>query len=535
MKSNLILIKKYFETINLVKFLVFIVLTILLLIGTFPNFYNWTFGRGIDASLIWVFNHIYEENWTIGKNIIFPHGPLAFFMYPSGESIPLVMFVQSLLKISLFLSIFFSFKNRNNGSIYISFIIAYLISVISGFNHLLLANIIFNYCAFYTTRISYFKTFALVLSAFAIFIKAYVAIISLVISTSFLFYSIITSKKKKETFIDIGILMVSTLSIWLALYHRFDGIFQYFIGMYNLAGDNSSAASYYPSNNWIYIVIAISSLATVLLISNTKRAHFYLILIGLSLFAAWKHGMAREDFSHQKGFIVYLFIIVWGALVSSHKKWPLKLVFGGATIFFFYLNALNSVNYSEPTYSINRAEYFIKFIRSINTTKENSKQRSLNQVEKSKISSQVKAVIKNSKVDIYPWEYSIIPANDLNWEPRVVLQSYAGYTSWLDLKNADHFNSSKSPTFIIWEKNRVSLNNNGNIYSSIDNRYLLNDEPHTMLSLLSNYKAKMHNDNLILLEKKITHQPINPMNHYLFIQNGIHGLKLTNLQISYCV
>ncbi|MEI6061543.1 MAG: hypothetical protein WCR72_12600 [Bacteroidota bacterium] len=40
------------------------------------------FSNGIDPPLAWVFNYLVSHAPSLGRDIIFPHGPLAFLMYP---------------------------------------------------------------------------------------------------------------------------------------------------------------------------------------------------------------------------------------------------------------------------------------------------------------------------------------------------------------------------------------------------------------------------------------------------------------------
>jgi hypothetical protein len=96
-------------------------------------------------------------------------------------------------------------------------------------------------------------------------------------------------------------------------------------------------------------------------------------------------------------------------------------------------------------------------------------------------------IIGDKPTDIYPWDYSYIPVNQLNWRPRRVLQSYASYTRELDELNARHFQSDKAPQFLVWQLRKITKDLNGGLLESIDGRYLLNDEPLTFAELLKRY------------------------------------------------
>jgi hypothetical protein len=74
-----------------------LLLALLVIAGTFPE-NNWSYSTGIDPPLFWVFNHLFETGLNLGRHIVFPHGPLAFFMYPLSNNILLATLVIALLK-----------------------------------------------------------------------------------------------------------------------------------------------------------------------------------------------------------------------------------------------------------------------------------------------------------------------------------------------------------------------------------------------------------------------------------------------------
>lgn len=58
--------------------------------------------------------------------------------------------------------------------------------------------------------------------------------------------------------------------------------------------------------------------------------------------------------------------------------------------------------------------------------------------------------IGSQSVDVYPWETSFVWANDLNWRPRPVFQSYTAYTPRLDQMCAEHYRGPRAPKFILY-------------------------------------------------------------------------------------
>lgn len=477
-----------------------LLISFFVIIGTFPG-NDWSFTAGIDGPLAWVFNYLFENGLSIGKHIIFPHGPLAFFMYPLQENILLSRLVNSILKALLVFNVFCLFPDsKDQVKWLVSFLIAYFISIIAGFNHLILANILLLYCNFYHSNKKGFKYLAFFITSFAFFVKTYVAVLSGMLSISFILYYFFRTKKYKHLLIDILLLSGFIMMFWILMYGTFKGFMHYVLGMFHLVMDNSSAVAYYPYNDWLILTLFLLVIISVFIVNRTKRAAFYGILISLSLFAAWKHGMAREDIYHVKDLFNFL-ILCFLVFIFFHKKNSFtNLILSIAALFLFSINMMNSNNYSSAKHEIFRVNNFARFVTEFNDLNQKAIKRTESEISKNKLPRRMLDSISNSTVDIYPWDYSIIPANKLNWQPRVIIHSYASYTSWLDQKNAEHFDSESAPAYIVWEK--ILSDVNGGDMNSIDNRYLLNDEPQTILSILSNYDLSLKGSNFMLLKKR---------------------------------
>tara|TARA_B110000285_G_C15125827_1_gene620188 strand:- start:427 stop:2268 length:1842 start_codon:yes stop_codon:yes gene_type:complete len=315
-------------------------------------------------------------------------------------------------------------------------------------------------------------------------------------------FIVISTKKYKKTGIDILAIIGIILLFWLTMYGTFSGFINYVIGMVNLAGDNSSAASYYPYNNWWILSLFLLTVMAIPIINKSKRSLFYTLLIGLSMFAAWKHGMARQDISHVNGLWMYLLIVLVIFVLFLKENFLINLCLSTVAMVLFTNNTQYAVGSNPTEISFFRAHNFIEFVSDYSTLKSQSLTQSEKSTSKNKLSKGLRESIGNETVDVYPWDYSIIYANNLNWQPRVVIQSYAAYTPWLDKQNSNHFNSSNAPMFIIWEIDKISKDLNGGNFNSIDNRYLLNDEPQTMLEILKNYKYYSSEGKFLVLKKQ---------------------------------
>ncbi len=468
-----------------------IIICLLVIIGTFIE-NDWSFRNGIDSPLSWVFNFLYETGPTLGKHIVFPHGPLAFLMYPLPENIGLTILIISILKALLVLNLFWLFTDiPRNTRWLVSFFIAYFISIISGINHLIIANVILLYSNYLISEQRDFqrtyKYIAFLLVAFAFYIRLYVTVITCTISLSFLLINLVKSKDYKRFIVDGVVIIGMVYIVWIAVFNSFTGFLNYLFGIFQLTMDNSSAASYYPYNNWWVLSLFLLILTSISIIKWEKKSNFYWPLIGISMFAAWKHGMARQEILHMKGFLIFIIICLTIYIAIRRKQVLLFLILSVFSIFLFLINLRNVDNYSSPQYELSRINNFTEFVFDFKSLKKQSESRTTKNISISKLQDSTLKNIGDSKVDVYPWDYSIIPANGFTWQPRVVINSYASYTSWLDRMNADHFSSELAPEFLIWHFDKRTKDVNGSNYNSIDNRYLLNDEPQTLIKLLSNY------------------------------------------------
>lgn len=179
---------------------------LLVIIGTFPE-NQWSYSTGIDPPLFWVFNHLFETDLNIGQHIIFPHGPLAFFMYPLSPNILLATLVTSLLKALLIFNLVFLLSETKSPAKWLAVLaFAYLVSLVANFNQLLLANIILLYCNYFQQNYKPYKFVAFLLTAFAVYVKAYVAIVSGTLFFTFIIYYFIKQKSIRNTLTDLLLL-----------------------------------------------------------------------------------------------------------------------------------------------------------------------------------------------------------------------------------------------------------------------------------------------------------------------------------------
>jgi hypothetical protein len=490
-----------------------VLLGIIIAISTFPSI-NLSYNIGIDAPMMWISSFFFDNQWEVVKNVIFPHGPLAFLVYPTGSNIELAIGAELFLKVLLTIQVVRLIEDTQSLKWLISFFTAYTIILLSNFIFLIIFSIALSYCNYFNTSKNRDKYIAFFLTGFAFYIKSYVGIISCMISGSFLLYYWIGTKKYKTFLIDALTLLSFIFVLWFGIHGTLSGFFRYCFGLFNLAQDNSSAAAYYPTNNWTYLVPFLGFTFAYPFIYRSPKSLFFAAITTLSLFAAWKHGMAREDVYHIRGTFSYALIVFLIFYIFNQKQHLSFLVFGGAVLALFHLNMHNAYAYQTRAYVLfDGLHNFTEYVQNLSAIKERSKKASLTNIKSNRLPESVVQQIGNSTVDVYPWDYTIIPANDFNFQPRPILQSYAAYTSWLDLQDAEHFESKLAPEYLIWDLNKITTGLDIGTMSSLDYRHLLNDEPQTIITLLKQYELWYNDANYLVYKRRTT--PLNTTTNIL--------------------
>ncbi len=261
----------------------------------------------------------------------------------------------------------------------------------------------------------------------------------------------------------------------------------YVYNSFYLALSYGSGMATFPQNNWIWLSLAIISYL-VLPIFITQKPFRFLWFISIPLiFINFKHSITREDFYHATTLIDF-WVVLFLCFLFSLSEIKTKYILHVLTPLLFY--SLNMKNVDAPqSYLIDilSVNDFTQAIFHPKHVYKEGKRVSEENIKVNTIPDSIKKIIQKESIDIIPWDLSYIPANDLNWNPRPTLQSGA-FSLYMDELNASHFASKNAPKFILWH-----FTNDGNLndFGSLDQRYLLNDEPLTLQSILKNYKIKI--------------------------------------------
>ena len=472
----------------------------------FPNL-EFTFSHGGDSPLVWVFNYLFTNDFTSSRTILFPHGPLDFL-----TTAPLrnnLFYYFSIYFIVKFIFIYLCFMTNkivhksNNWIVIAGF--SYIIFSLSDIIFVTLLCILLAFILFFETQKYYWKHLGFILIAFSVYIRTYSCVLAGCLGVSFILYYLITSKNIKLFFANILGLFSCVFLFYVFLFHQANGFITFLLGSINLTLENSSACAYYPENNWWLIISSILISITLPFINNTKQSFFYGSIMIAPLFCAFKHGMAREEWVHATGFWLYLFLYYLFFLFYVRSKAILNLILVTLSLIFLFINFNNYTFkiYQVPSIPICTLNNFLNFVSNYDGILNSADEQIRTNISYRKLSPQLREKIANKSVDVYPWDYSIIAANNFNWHPRPVINSYTAYTSWLDKQDANYFNSTLAPEYFIWDFSLgLSKSINESDLHSIDYRYLLNDEPQTLISILSNYQFITYENNLNIYKKR---------------------------------
>jgi hypothetical protein len=485
------------------KFVPILIAAIVVSIFSFPEL-DFEYSTGVDPPLKWLFNKMFTTDLSLGEKIIFPHGPLAFLMYPLAENFIIATIVTISLQVVFTILLFRLFNKNQIGFVILAAAISWFIISISNFNQLILSNVLLAYLLDFKSANNRYKYWGFLLTSTAFYVKAYVAIISGAFTVSFLVIQLIRNRDFRYFFYSCFIVIASMIAFWVIMFRNVSGFLWYCIGIMHLAGDNSAAAAYNPANNWLLLVPSLLIVFCLPFFQKNKKASLFAWLFLPALFAGWKYGMAREDFFHYRILLFFVGISLLLFVIYNHKRIVFNLIASSIVILLLALNIRNTENSQALSINYSGIKNFADFVTSYSEIAKKAEAQNAINIGRNKLPSAFRTIIGEKTADIYPWDYTMVKANDLNWKGRPVIQSYAAYTPWLDRRNATHFAGNGAPEFIAVGLNNVTADFNDGNLESIDNRYLLNDEPVTIIELIKHYQKTASNSDFLIWEKRKT-------------------------------
>ena len=474
---------------------------------------------GIDPCYKLVAN-LYNSGHILGKDLLFTYGPLAFIGLAENIGFNVIyatasyLFFKAVYCLSLVCLIFLLYRNKriweiavfyipigillslysyaNNYSVYLGYVIIFTI-----INCLLLYRL-------YPKNIFLYLSFSL--TSFVGLIKPAFLFLGLI---CLIFYYLQLVIEKRKLVIPIKLFLALTLP-YLILWYLFMGnyltLIKYVKATIEFALGNSDAMIFGYLYNWPALILSILLPVIALLIGVTKKLKSALLVIYLTGIIFWlKYVLARVDHIFIEFLPLYFYFILLIVLFSDNLKkycFTLILIIISIICVNWYSLDISSCNQLRNPYfafdwlkthlNSNWRLGNIFYKNSIKTIDDQS----FNYLKALKFDKTLINTINNDTIDAYPFDMTCLFANSLNYHPRPVFQSYIAYSPWLDKQNEIFFNGSNAPKYLVW----TTVGQNKYL-RSIDNRYVLNDEPLTIKTIFSNYALILNSSHLFLFQQ----------------------------------
>ncbi len=462
------------------------ILSLMLVLLTYPAFEP-EHGVGLDPSYVWGFNYLFDYDYASLTELTYPYGPLALLRIPVAVNGHYALFLVffTLLKFCLVWQTLRLAQRRS---------LPLLATVVAMVPFAIVANIdllVFFNVALLTLYAIEFKSvwrflLATLLAIFGYSIKVSIGLQSCMVVFVGWTLILILYKDLRFSLVTAGAVPVLLLLVGLAVWHSLPRMFDAYVGMTHLFGGYSEALVLPNGHKMWKMIVCICFVVAFLLSINGRWGKIMCLLLILPLFANWKYGIVREDFYHLKQLLYFSVCFVSTILLAQERiNWPSWLC-SAAAIGMLYV-AVSDINYNSSKILTASPHNFFDKVIGYKKTVDKSQSYIANALNTRKLPPNVVETIGSGTTDCYPWEQVFIGANSLRWQPHCTVELGAGNTLWLNHKAALNFNSShEAVQYIIFHKPNYD-NDLGLI--SIDGRYLLNDEPAILDSILSNYSV----------------------------------------------
>ena len=520
MKQKIIDIYREYNIFAVIPYLLIAIMAI-------PTYFM-TINSGLDNSGVFVLNEAMGR-WTFGSDIMFTYGPLGFLVYTipiHNNLIIYLIFYMVIYGIFLY-ALAKNFKGKKRAYIVISsllFLATYTFLDATYFVEyvvLLLLNVCLDEKS-KTARIVQY-VLACLIAALMFFVK-FNALLAL-FCTIILFLIIIYFTNKNEFnkyLICTSIIPIICIIGYLLYNPSFTDLFRYVRSILEISSGFNVAMSLVPQN--IHLYAALVCLACCLILLGLEwyidfQSAKHTLLFAPIIFFAFKHGFVRADghivafFSSICFFMSIKCLYMTNNQVISRriKKWftiysdILMVIFVTPIIISFVL-----LDFGPREY-IQKLQTKTESICNINQMKNNV----ITESPTSIISDEIKNIVGNETVAIYPIEQSMIAYNNsLNFTVMPLVQAYSVYTPYLDKENAEFFiDKNRAPEYIIFDMN------------AIDGRLFGIECPQTWNAIYNNYITVYSEGSYLLLkrtEKTFTAKSLFKQEDYYNISQKIY-------------
>ncbi|AWV99692.1 hypothetical protein [Arcticibacterium luteifluviistationis] len=428
-----------------------------------------------------------NQNFTFGTDFIFNYGPLGFLntaLLPEKIS-PWVLFLfHSFLLLNYLMIIKLSFLKMGD-KWWQAAIVAVLILLPWGFfadvTFTLFYLMLFWLLYVQQTKSTLGLILAVVLAVLIFYIKVNLSLIAYtVLLLSVLYFFLAKIISWKAALLTLVSLILFTASFSLLLNVSIPDYLAASLKIIDAYQDGQAVNILKIKELGLLLILEFIILGVVLLYIFKNLAYFvdnlYLYIISaLAWFLCFKQ--AHTATGHYNVFGFFLFLPVLAVLIflfAKHFKGGARMVF---TVLILQIISTQFIRLAIANYDLKEYALFyfpIKVVNEvkssknalnlINTVKYKSPynyfskfyhydyQKNFQQEEINNIRLLPQAIINkigDRSVDIMPWEISYIFFNQLNYNPRPIIQTYQANSEWLAHKNEEKYNGASAPDFVL--------------------------------------------------------------------------------------
>ena len=469
----------------------------LIFVITFPYFEP-TYAIGLDASYVWGLNWLFVHDYQTLIQLSYPFGPLAFLQIPTiiGHNWLIFLIFYGILKIG-FIYLLFKLATLFSTSFKSAIPVVLIVCFFVNIDLLIIGNCLILNLLFYKRNKPIFLFISAILAISGLFIKVSTGISSLSIIFMSLLIDYYFNRNIIRSLKQIGIISGIGLIMGLLVFQGFLLLFQFLWGAFKLASGYEGALSLHPQNNWILLSLFMGLMASFPVWNKEKNIRVAYFLSLFALFAAWKHSFIRQDITHYRIIICFLLVFWSIILFVAKEKRVLTFIVACCTILLLYANMRAIPWYRGISREIVGVNNFIDVLHYKDFTQRITSMSEHN-VAPNKLSEEQRALIGDYTVDVYPWEFSYIAANQLHWIPRKTFGISLFPSHGKNVESADYSFSISSPDLIIFHFVNDGF---GGKLGSLDQRYILNDEPLVIYNILNHYQLEEKTNKFLLFKK----------------------------------
>ncbi len=475
-------------------------ISFIILVITFPGFYP-GISLGLDGSYVYAFNYFFSNRIQLGAAHIFTYGPLVFLFAPNvlGNNLGIAIPVTCLLRFFFIYSFLLLGSHVNPANrIWHILLIAVLCALFYLIDIFLVGGVILTLLNYEFGKNKIWLIGGGILSAIAFLVKSSFGIWCFAAIFTYALYSLFRTKRPQILLYFAITVTIYIVLIWLFVYHSLSALPGYLYTNFLIVGEYSNSLQLEDTvHHWTIFFLGILFFYLTLFFTKNKLTKLLYLLSIAPLYIAFKYSFSRADIWHE-GIIFYYIIMICAMALALEKKlnrFAILMLFASISLIYTNLYLAKSACGYVKGFNFDGINNFISWVIRYKSTLSNIEKNDSVTLQERILDKEQRNLIGNSTVDCYPFDYTYIPANKLNWDPRPNLQLYIS-TPWIDSANAAFLASDKAPQFYIWATEQPP---GSNYYC--DNRYLLSEDPQSTYTFFNRYRLIDFNNKTTLFER----------------------------------